>query len=54
VQKSLEAVKGVKKASVDLGKKEAAVVYDDQQTNIAALIQAISKTGFTSSVRMSP
>lgn len=51
MQKSLQAVKGVKKANVDLEKKEAMVIYDDQQTDPTALVQATTKAGFKSAVK---
>ena len=51
VQKSLEAAQGVKSAAVDLDKKEAVVVYDDQQTNAEALTKATSAAGFESVVK---
>lgn len=51
MQKSLEAAQGVKSAAVDLDKKEAVVVYDDQQTNAEALTKATSAAGFESVVK---
>ena len=51
MQKSLSAVKGVKTADVDLEMKEAVVVYDDQQTDVAALIKATAAVGFKSRVK---
>jgi mercuric ion binding protein len=51
VKKSLQAVKGVKQASVDLEKKEAIVTYDDQQANTAALVKATTSAGFKSAVK---
>jgi mercuric ion binding protein len=46
VQKSLESVKGVKRADVSSDKGLATVVYDDVQTNEQQLRDAIDKTGF--------
>ena len=46
VQKSLEKVKGVKRAEVSSDKGTATVVYDDAQTNEQQLREAIDKTGF--------
>lgn len=51
MQKSLESVKGVKKADVELDRKEAVVVYDDQHTTVDALIQATTKAGFKSTIK---
>jgi periplasmic mercuric ion binding protein len=46
VQKSLEKVKGVKRAEVSSDKGLATVVYDDAQANEQQLRDAINKTGF--------
>jgi mercuric ion binding protein len=46
VQKSLEKVKGVKRADVSSNKGFATVVYDDAQTSEQQLRDAIDKTGF--------
>jgi mercuric transport protein len=46
VQKSLEKVKGVKRADVSSDKGLATVVYDDSQANEQQLRQAINNTGF--------
>jgi mercuric ion binding protein len=46
VQKSLEKVKGVKRADVSSEKGLATVIYDDTQANEQQLRDAINKTGF--------
>jgi mercuric ion binding protein len=46
VQKSLEKVKGVKRAEVNSDKGLATVVYDDVQANEQQLRDAINKAGF--------
>jgi copper chaperone CopZ len=51
VRKSLQAVKGVKKADVDLEKKEATIVYDDRLTDTNALTSATAGAGFKSTVK---
>lgn len=46
VQKSLEKVKGVKRADVSSDKGIAKIEYDDAQANEQQLRDAINKTGF--------
>lgn len=48
VRKSLEAVPGVKEASVDLNTKVAKVIYDQEQAKISDLIEATTKVGYPS------
>ena len=46
VRKSLSAVQGVSKVVVSLEKKSAVVTFDDQKTNIAALLAAPTNAGY--------
>ena len=46
VQKSLSAVPGVSKADVSYKDKSAVVTFDDQKTNVQALIDAATKAGY--------
>ena len=46
VQKSLEKVKGVKRAEVSSEKGLATVTYEDTQATAQQLREAINKTGF--------
>lgn len=48
VQKSLSAVKGVSKAVVSFEEKTATVTFDDQKTNVEALIKATTNAGYKS------
>jgi mercuric ion binding protein len=50
VQKSLSAVSGVSKAEVSYEQKTAVVTFDDQKTNVQALIDATTKAGYASKV----
>jgi copper chaperone CopZ len=43
VQSALQGVKGVKKAVVSMGNKEAVVNYDTDVTNVDALIKAVKE-----------
>jgi mercuric ion binding protein len=46
VQKSLSAVPGVSKVVVSYEEKTAVVTFDDQKTNVQALIDAATKAGY--------
>ena len=46
VKKSLQGVRGVADAKIDLGQKTATVKFDPDQTNIATLVQATTNAGF--------
>jgi mercuric ion binding protein len=48
VKKSLARVAGVEKADVSAEKGTATVVFDDQKTNVAALINATTNAGYPS------
>jgi copper ion binding protein len=49
VQKSLEGLKGVKKATVSLGNKEAVVIYDAALVKKEDMIKAIDEAGYKAS-----
>ena len=51
VKKALSRVKGVDKIAVSLEKKEAVVMFDDSQTNVAALTKATENAGYPSSIK---
>ena len=51
MRKSLQAVKGVKNVEVSLPRKEAVVIFDDQQSDANALIKAIRDAGFRSTIK---
>jgi mercuric ion binding protein len=53
VRMALGKVDGVSKATVDFGKKEAVVTFDDAKTTVAALIKATTDAGYPSSVKQS-
>ncbi|MBP3221089.1 MAG: heavy-metal-associated domain-containing protein [Neisseriaceae bacterium] len=46
VKKALEQVSGVASADVNLAENCATVSFDQQQTNVAALREAIENAGF--------
>lgn len=48
VKKSLTSVEGVKTVKVSFKEKKAWVVFDDKQTNLAALTAATGNSGFPS------
>jgi len=48
VKKALSRVPGVTEVSVSYEKKQAIVVFDDTQTNVAALTRATADVGFPS------
>jgi periplasmic mercuric ion binding protein len=50
VRKSLARVPGVEKADVSAEKSTATVVFDDQMTNVAALVAATTNAGYPSRV----
>ncbi len=51
VRKSLEQVRGVATANVNLGQKTATVTFDPDSTTPAVLIRATTDAGFPSTVR---
>ena len=51
VKSALKRVEGVISASASLETREAEVTFDDAVTNIAALTQATTNTGFPSTLR---
>lgn len=46
VQKSLSAVPGVTRAAVSYKDKSAVVTFDDEKTNVQALIDVVTKAGY--------
>ena len=50
VNKALTAVPGVEKVSVNEGKKDAVVTFDDAKTDVKALIKATTDAGYPSVV----
>jgi copper ion binding protein len=46
VAKALEGVEGVKKADVDLGKKEAEVTFSGEPVSSDVLIKAVDEAGY--------
>jgi mercuric ion binding protein len=46
VRKSLSAVPGVSKVTVSLEQRSALVTFDDQKTNVQALIAATTNAGY--------
>ena len=50
VQRALTAAPGVRQAAVNLMLHEAAVVFDPRVTSAAALVDAINKTGYSSTL----
>ncbi|HLQ24978.1 MAG TPA: mercury resistance system periplasmic binding protein MerP [Acidiferrobacterales bacterium] len=51
VKKALNKVKGVTKAEVSFGNRQAVVSFDDTQTNVQALTKATADAGYPSSVK---
>jgi len=51
VKKSLAAVPGVSGAEVSFETSSATVTFDDQKTNVAALMEATTKAGYPSRPR---
>ena len=49
IEKVLNKKSFVQQASVNFANEEAQIEFDDSQTNLAALIHIIEKTGFTAS-----
>ncbi|SKA11188.1 copper ion binding protein [Pilibacter termitis] len=47
VENSLNETAGVKKASVSLGKQNAKVKFDENETSVAELIQVIQNAGYS-------
>jgi mercuric ion binding protein len=52
VKAALNKVKGVSQAQVSIDKRQATVIFDDAQTNTAALTQATKNAGYPSVVSM--
>jgi len=50
VRKALFGIHGVEKVAINLDKKEAAVTFDDAQTNVNALTKATEDAGYPSQV----
>ncbi len=48
VRKALFGVRGVEKVAINLDRKEAAVTFDDAQTNVNALTKATEDAGYPS------
>ena len=46
MKRALEGLKGVKRADVSFSKEEAVVYFDEGQTEVKEMIQAVSKVGF--------
>jgi len=46
VQKALEALKGVKKATVDLGKRSATVIYEPGTVTKEQMVKAVEDAGY--------
>lgn len=51
VQRSLSRVNGVVKADVSLEAKEAVVTFDDEKTDVRALLKATSGAGYPSRLK---
>jgi copper chaperone CopZ len=51
VRAALEGLKGVKKAQVSFAEKTAIVTYDPQAVNVKAMIQAVTRAGFSARER---
>ncbi|MDW7731534.1 MAG: heavy-metal-associated domain-containing protein [Methanolobus sp.] len=47
VDKAIKSVDGVQDVKVDLGKKQAIVVYDPTVTNLTVIKSAVSNAGYT-------
>lgn len=54
VQKSLSAVSGATKVVVSYEQKTAVVTFDDQKTNVAALIAAATNAGYPTKLAAAP
>ena len=50
VHKAMAAVSGVKTATVDFGKKQATVVFDDSATTPTAIAEASANAGYPASL----
>lgn len=48
VKRSLAAIPGVRNAQASFETKSATVTFDDEKTNVAALIDATTKAGYPS------
>ena len=46
VRKTLSAIPGVTKVTVSVEKASASVTFDDQRTNVDALIKAVTNAGY--------
>ncbi len=51
IRKALQGVDGVNEAQVDFASKTAAVTFDPQKTNIAALIKATTNAGYPATAK---
>lgn len=51
VKKALVQVSGVSKVDMNLGKRQAAVTFDDARTSVAALTKATTDAGYPSTVK---
>jgi len=51
IKAALNRVSGVTKIDASLEKKEAVVTFDDDKTNVSALIQATTNAGYPSTVK---
>lgn len=51
VKKSLTNVEGVEKAEVTYATKLAVVTYDDEKTNVEALVSATTNAGYPSTLK---
>ncbi|WP_037586095.1 heavy-metal-associated domain-containing protein [Stenoxybacter acetivorans] len=49
VVRVLEAVNGVQSAAVDLAAERADIVFDEAQTNVSVLVNAVEDAGFDAS-----
>jgi copper chaperone CopZ len=54
VKRALEGLKGVKRADVSFSKEEAVVYFDEGQTAVKEMIQAVRKIGFRAVVESAP
>jgi copper chaperone CopZ len=54
VKRALEGLKGVKRADVSFSKEEAVVYFDEGQTAVKEMIQAVRKIGFRAVVKSAP
>lgn len=51
VKTALSKIAGVEKTEVSFEKREAAVIFDDTKTSLAALIQATTDAGYPSTLK---